>query len=261
MPAMASAAVYAYTDAQGRIRITDIPNQDGRVIVLPKVGVDAPAAAAPARRTAAPRSVPSSGGAAVRRNPTDYREWVSEAAKTHRLSESLLFAVMKAESNFNPTAVSRAGAQGLMQLIPSTARHMGVSNAFDPRENIHGGAKYLRMMLDRFGRIDLALAAYNAGPEAVARYGGIPPYSETLNYVPRVLRFYRDYGGSGELALASVSRSVAPPRIGGGASRGSSAPAPRATSRVGDAPVITRTAAPIFYYRGPDGQIYISNVR
>jgi len=110
-----------------------------------------------------------------------------DAAAKFGISSRLLKAVAKAESNFNPNAVSRAGAQGVMQLMPSTARSLGVTNAFDARQNIMGGAQYLKTNLDRFGEIPLALAAYNAGPNNVEKYGGIPPFSETQNYVKNIL--------------------------------------------------------------------------
>ena len=105
----------------------------------------------------------------------------------------MIKAVIKVESDFNPTVVSRKGAQGLMQLMPETAREVGVSNPFDPTQSVHGGALYLRRMLDSFNlNLDYALAAYNAGPNAVRKYGGIPPYEETLNYVKRV-KYYLDH--------------------------------------------------------------------
>ncbi len=252
-----SSSIYAYTDAQGRIRITDIPDRDGQEIVLPRIRAShGPVVIAgnvgSRSSTSSPRTAYSAGTSARRYSAEDYRAQVRAAAQTHRLSESLIFAVMRAESNFNPRAVSRAGAQGLMQLIPSTARLVGVRDIFDPQQNINGGARYLRMMMDRFGRVDLALAAYNAGPEAVERHGGIPPYQETRNYVPRVMKYYREFGGSGELVLTSV-KPLTPSR----------ATTARTTSRprTGSTPsVIARAASnPIFYFRGPDGQIYIYN--
>ena len=115
------------------------------------------------------------------------------AAKEFNVEPALVKAVVAAESNFDARAVSPVGAQGLMQLMPQTARAMGVDWPFDPRDNLKGGVRYLRAMLDRFDDTKYALAAYNAGPEAVDRYGGIPPYRETREYVQKVLRFYASY--------------------------------------------------------------------
>jgi hypothetical protein len=122
---------------------------------------------------------------------TKFDELFNEIATTYNLDPKLLHAIAKVESNYNPRAVSPKGALGVMQLIPSTARLVGVSDPFDPRENIHGGARYLRYLLDKFGDLTLALAAYNAGPKAVEAYGGIPPYAETQRYVRSVLSLYQ----------------------------------------------------------------------
>jgi soluble lytic murein transglycosylase-like protein len=119
--------------------------------------------------------------------PAGIDEAVARIAAEHALPPQLIHSVIKVESNYNPYAVSNKGAMGIMQLIPETARRFGVTNVFNPEENIRGGAKYLRYLLDLYGgSYPLALAAYNAGEAAVAKYGGIPPYAETQNYVIQV---------------------------------------------------------------------------
>lgn len=121
-----------------------------------------------------------------------YAALIKKAADTYDLPEKLIASVMKQESNFNPTAKSHAGATGLMQLMPATAKYLGVQDATDPEQNIMGGAKYLRQMLDQFdNNISTALAAYNAGPGNVRKYDGIPPFKETTNYVKKVLNYYQ----------------------------------------------------------------------
>ncbi|MCS7170394.1 MAG: lytic transglycosylase domain-containing protein [Candidatus Kapabacteria bacterium] len=120
-----------------------------------------------------------------------YWGWIEQASARTGLPPALIAAVVWAESAGNPRAVSPAGAQGLMQLMPETARELGVSDPFAPQDNLLGGSRYLQQMLHRFGELPLALAAYNAGPARVLRYGGIPPFAETQTYVRRVLALYR----------------------------------------------------------------------
>ncbi|WP_144509483.1 lytic transglycosylase domain-containing protein [Bacillus sp. FJAT-22090] len=123
---------------------------------------------------------------------SDFNDIINRAAVTYNVPAKLISSVIKQESNFNPSALSSAGASGLMQLMPGTAKYLGVTNILDPEQNVMGGAKYLRQMLDQFdGNIETALAAYNAGPGAVKKHGGIPPYKETQNYVQKVLNNYQ----------------------------------------------------------------------
>jgi soluble lytic murein transglycosylase-like protein len=120
-------------------------------------------------------------------NPAALNVAVDRVAAEHALPSELVHSVVRAESNYNPNAVSPKGAQGLMQLVPATARRFGVADAFNPLQNLEGGAKYLKYLLDLYhGDYTLALAAYNAGEQTVARYGGVPPYRETQNYVAEV---------------------------------------------------------------------------
>ena len=124
-----------------------------------------------------------------------YDHFIREASELYSVSYPLLKAIIKAESDFNPRAVSKKGALGLMQLMPENVKAMRITDPFDPWENIMGGARYFRQMLDRFeGKLSLSLAAYNAGPTTVERYNyKIPPYKETEKYVERVLRYYYSY--------------------------------------------------------------------
>ncbi len=127
-------------------------------------------------------SIPSYSG----RYKGHYLASAKEAARRHGIPEDLFLRLVQQESGWNPNALSHKGARGLAQLMPATARRLGV-NAADPQDNLNGGARYLRMMYDRFGDWRLALAAYNAGPNAVERHGGVPPYSETKGYVRAIL--------------------------------------------------------------------------
>lgn len=136
-----------------------------------------------------------------------YAVEIRRAALRYGVPEKLVTAVIRAESAFNARAVSRSGARGLMQLMPGTASELGVRNSFDPRENIDGGVRHLRAMIDRFGNnLPLALAAYNAGDKVVSAYQGIPPYPETRDYVTRVLHFFD--GNAGGVSSTAVYRRV-----------------------------------------------------
>ena len=130
----------------------------------------------------------------VQLNTTDYVDLIKLTANQHAVDPALVRALIHAESHFNPNAKSRVGAQGLMQLMPATALELGVSNAFNAQQNIQGGTRYLAQLLTTFkGDITLATAAYNAGPNAVRKYNGVPPYNETKVYVERVGILYRRY--------------------------------------------------------------------
>ncbi len=149
-----------------------------------------------------PSALSSSSAAAFSSStPSPFSSQILEAAKQHHIDPALIAAVIRAESNGYPRAVSRKGARGLMQLMPATARRLGVKSAFDPRENIRAGTAYLAELAKRFGETnaDLILAAYNAGEHAVEEHGGVPPYRETRDYVRRVLAFW---------ALLAASRSA-----------------------------------------------------
>lgn len=167
------AGIYRLLEDDGAIHLTDRPHGDALVLVSGSTAPRTPMVAVPA---------PATGSAAV-------NAIVRQAAQTNRLDPNLLHAVIATESGYLNAAVSRRGAQGLMQLMPATARSLGVTNAFDARQNIDAGARHLRSLLDAFGQdTRLALAAYNAGAAAVERYGRrIPPFAETVAYVPRVL--------------------------------------------------------------------------
>lgn len=172
----AQAGIYTFTDANGVTHYTNVPSYP-RYAGMKRVGY------MPDRRV-------------VRRvDPSRFSPLVEQAAREHQIDQALLRAVIAVESGYDPDAVSRKGAVGLMQLMPQTARRYGVRNMYDPAQNIQGGARYLRDLMGKFNNdLPLVLAAYNAGEDAIARYGNrIPPYRETRSYVPRVLDFYRQY--------------------------------------------------------------------
>ena len=125
--------------------------------------------------------------------PKSVDEVIREIAREYTIDSALVKAIVTVESNCDPRAISRKGAQGLMQLMPSTARDLKVSKPLDPRENIIGGVKYIKGLLAAYGDLRLALAGYNAGPGAVKKYAGIPPYRETISYVKKVLSYYKRF--------------------------------------------------------------------
>jgi soluble lytic murein transglycosylase-like protein len=177
--APAHTAIYTYVDADGVRHFTDNPD-NGRYRRL---------FLSPQDRTESGEHYDS----VLLARATQYDSIIETAATSAALEPDLLRAVIVVESGFNSRAVSKRGAVGLMQLMPATATRYGVSNPYDPNQNVHGGARYLKFLIDRFGQdVSLALAAYNAGEDAVDRNGGqIPPFAETQAYVPRVLKIYR----------------------------------------------------------------------
>lgn len=189
---LATAALAADPAAQPK-RITSVVRSDPRTGRLVRSVIVTPKSVGEKRlapTVVAPRVVsPSAPAPAAPQQPAGIDQTVEQIAAQHSLPAELLHSVIKVESNYNPHAVSSKGALGLMQLIPATARRFGVSNVFNPAENIEGGARYLRYLLDLYNwDFRLALAAYNAGEGAVARFGGVPPYAETRNYLVLVNR-------------------------------------------------------------------------
>jgi soluble lytic murein transglycosylase-like protein len=183
----AAGGFYKYTDGDGTVHFTDAPaDRRFKKVALPTSRV---------RLNYYPSPRPQADATRVPRAPEDYDLLITETALRYGVPVALVKAVVAAESRFNANAVSTKGAQGLMQLMPGTADMLGVGDPFEPKENVSGGVRYLRQLLDRFGDPIWAVAAYNAGPEAVDKHGGIPPYPETQQYVQRVMTYYRNYHG------------------------------------------------------------------
>lgn len=160
-------------------------------------------------RSVAPMNGANSDSPAIRQEPSiNISEMVEKAARDNHVDPLLVHSIIQVESNYNPYAVSAKGAQGLMQLMPPTARDLGVSNSFDPRQNIEAGVRYLKYLQDLYKDDRLALAAYNAGPGAVQKYKWIPPYPETQNYVNRV---GEQYGAAKKAAAQHLAEPAAPP--------------------------------------------------
>ena len=189
------ADIYSYIDSEGTTHFTNTPGGDARYRLYMRS-----------------RDGKRRGGMAVApsdASPERYNRYnvvIREAATLYQIPEELVRAVIKVESDYDPRAVSRVGAQGLMQLMPDTAQRMQVRDILDPRENILGGVRYLRVLANMFnGNLQLTLAGYNAGENAVVKHGGIPPFDETEDYVVKVLAYYRRYRETRDVVTASTA--------------------------------------------------------
>lgn len=179
-----SADIYKYEDPDGTLHFTDAPTDRKFKIFMRDIEKDK-------------RLRTNFGFGKVARNPAEFESIITSCCNQFGVPKSLVKAVIHAESGYNPKAVSRAGAEGLMQLMPGTAQQLKVSDSFNPSDNIRGGVKYLKFLLDTFkGDVTLALAAYNAGLSRVAKYGGVPPYEETRSYVAKVLSYQKSYSSN-----------------------------------------------------------------
>ncbi len=187
LPLLVSADIYKYTDAEGMVHYTNIKpagERDYKTFTFPCYASD------PKCHSIDWEKVPL--------NTTIFRDEIKTAASRYSIDEALIRAIIHSESAFQPDALSPKGAQGLMQLMPAMQKELAVSNPFDPESNIEGGTYHLSRVLQKFdGDVELAAAAYNAGQRAVVQYGGVPPYTETREYVRRVRILYRRYRLSG----------------------------------------------------------------
>jgi len=181
----ASADIIKYFDEAGRLHFTDRPVKEPYVVFI---------------KTTVPKYRPVSYSRRL------YKREIARAAKKYGVTKKLIHSVIETESGYNRLAVSRAGARGLMQLMPKTAERYGARNVFSPAENIDGGVHYLKDLLHRYGgNVHLALAAYNAGESAVKKYGGVPPFPETRKFIGKVLRLYRNsrsYAGVSQITFS-----------------------------------------------------------
>ncbi len=198
-PGPANADIFTYTDAEGVTHFANKPAGDGRFKLYLKSRDRGSRKPPPGVIPVAPSD----------KSPERYARfdvWIRQAATLYQIPEELVRAVIKVESDYDPRAVSHMGAQGLMQLIPETAERMQVRDALDPREAIFGGTRYLRILANMFnGDLELTIAGYNAGENAVVRHAGIPPYEETQAYVGKVLSYYRRYRSTRDVVTASMS--------------------------------------------------------
>lgn len=190
----AVADIFQYTDENGVVHFSNVGvgnSKKYKRVKEPKTS----RAAAPSYTAPAPHSEEQESSNDTMRGL--YVDIINSACSRHGVDPALVHAIVKVESDFNPLAVSRKGAMGLMQLMPQTAAEMNVQNTFSPNENIDGGVKYLKYLIDRYeGNLTLALAAYNSGEDAVRRWGTVPPFPETQNYVQRILKLYNGTGAS-----------------------------------------------------------------
>jgi soluble lytic murein transglycosylase-like protein len=187
-PVQSDADVFVYKDKQGVLNFTNVPTHQGfRRVIRETNGSLEPFFSA-----------------------NGYEDLIQTVSERLQLDANLIRAVIRAESNFNSGARSNKGAMGLMQLMPDTARLHNVMDAYDPIDNVEGGVRHLKMLLERYqGDLQLSLAAYNAGSQAVDRHGGIPPFVETRDYVRRVLQYYDSYRSGGRRVLQQVQRQSA----------------------------------------------------
>jgi soluble lytic murein transglycosylase-like protein len=195
-PGDAAADIYMFTDAAGVMHFSNVKSPGAKLYM---------------RTSSTPKRGPRPGVVPVAPSDrsierfTRYDATIREAATLYQIPEALIRAVIKVESDYDPRAVSHAGAQGLMQLMPPTALRMQIRDSFDPRLNIFAGTRYLRVLANHFnGNLELTIAGYNAGEGAVQRYGGIPPYEETQFYVVKVLEYYHRYRSIGDPVAASM---------------------------------------------------------
>lgn len=183
-PRSSKADIYRYVDEDGIVHFTDAPTDKRFKVFMRDLKKDKEL------RTKLKYSASA--------NPAEFEQLIKTCSEKYGVNPNLVKAVIHAESGYNPNAVSSKGASGLMQLMPGTAKSLKVADRFNPKDNVEGGVKYLRFLLDTFrGDISLAVAAYNAGLNKVAKYGGIPPYNETRTYVNRVLAYMKTYQENG----------------------------------------------------------------
>ncbi len=206
VPGSARADIYTYTDADGTVHFTNSPGGDKRYrVYIHGNGASGAKGVAPGVTP-----VPPSDHDIARF--TRYDEWIRQAATLYQIPEQLVRAVIRCESDYDPRAVSVSGARGLMQLMPDTAALMQVHDMDDPRENIFGGVRLLRILANEFnGDLTLTIAAYNAGDGAVIRFGGVPPFGETQGYVVNVTKYYRRYRSIADVTEASLGFAAAQP--------------------------------------------------